>query len=214
MDLTEFQAKQARELAAFKAQQETKARVIALGTPEPLSVGTLYGATTAHFTNHDGRTLAEAVELLKLFPVVPFNILKDGNTTLLYPAAHRTAKMQRYEKDIYRTGDYLASVDVNYSRDSISNTDAKLSFYAMVEGELFKAGIDFGTGYIGSAPEFTPVAVERYGYRNHVQSRTYEANREWGNKASTVINFGTWETDPVKTSALHCYLFADLEKLA
>ena len=42
MDLTEFQAKQARELAEFKAQQETKARVIALGAPEPLSVGKLF----------------------------------------------------------------------------------------------------------------------------------------------------------------------------
>ena len=210
MDLTEFQAKQARELAEFKAQQETKARVIALGAPEPLSVGKLYGATTAYFSNRDGRTLAEAVELLKLFPVVPFNILKDGTTTLLYP-------------DVYRAGDYLASVDVNYSRDNISNTSAKLSFYAVsaklsfyavVGGELFKVGIDFGTGYNGSAPEFTPVAVESYGYRNRVQSRTYEANREWGNKARTVINFGTWETGPVKTSAHHCYLFADLEKLA
>jgi hypothetical protein len=179
-----------------------------LPIPEYIASGNLWGAIGVSYRNdiHNGRTMANAVELFKLFDgkVVPFNCLKNGCTTL-HPEKHIPAS-KGYKRDNYKNSDYAAALNVNHAGDS-GHTSAALEFYANVGGKLLKVSIEFGAGYIGKCPKLAPVANISRGFRGSIEARTYNANTNAAALSDTILTYSYGDYGPIKSGADHRYLF-------
>lgn len=208
----QFAEKQARELAAFKAEQELAARIEATGIPMPDYFNSkLYGAQCLTYRNDrtNPRTLRAALEMFKGFTIVPANVLRRS-CTIIAPEKDlpERQKNEGYKRDDCRNGgDYAAIVDVQHIQDSPAPTAAKLSFYARAGGMLLNVSIEFGSGYIGSCPGLTPKRREERGANGRLVSARFEPNAVMNGAADSVLSYGSGDMGPIKKSSDHRFLF-------
>lgn len=225
--IEQFRAEQLAALekstAAHAVMLERAGLFAAAGLPIPeyIADGNLYGAICVTYQNpksHNGeqpRSMSQAVEMFAQFvnanTVMPFHVLKDGSSTLTHPEERMPAKKQEsqysYKRDAYKNAGYAAMLEVHHMAES-HNTSAQLEFFSTLGGKLFKVSIDFGQGYIGTCPQLAPRGVVTRGYRNVIESRTYQPADVLSGLYDGMLSYSYGgDSGPVKTGADHRFLF-------
>lgn len=164
--LEEFKAEQeaaaAKALAAHERKLGVAEAFVKAGLPIPEYMGShIFGMFHVSYWNRDKnpRSMGQAIDLFETFVnsgvVMPLHYMKDGTFTTLAPALWLKDK-GKYKKDSYRPQGYACKLGVTYSKDG-GHVSAKLEFYALIGGNKFNVGIDFGTGYIGTRSQLMPV---------------------------------------------------------
>lgn len=225
--LEQLRAEHEKQIAALQAESAIAESIAAAGMPVPDYVGgKLWGAVNITYRNRTAtskdegasigsgrRSMSQAIDLFEKFAeVVPFNVLSDGGCTTMAPQKMLPPKdAAKYTKrHMYSPGDYAVQLQVKHSAESHcgANTKAELEFFAMVGGRLYCVSIEFGTGYIGSCPQLSPITRTARGYRDRVESRSYEPRAEVSAQHDGMISYGHGgDMGPVKTGADHRHLF-------
>lgn len=209
----EFAAKQAKELAAFQAEQRIARIISDAGLPIPNYIGgKVHGALSLHYHNnsHKPRPMREAIDLFERFPlIVPAHVMRAG-CTMVHPEKdlpEREAK-QGYKRETgaRNSGSYAARLRVSHIKGS--QTRAEIEFFARVGGVLFTVSVDFGSEYIGNCSKLAPEVVENRNRMNRLESRVFNANRIAHVHADSLLTFASGDLGPIKESADHRYLFS------
>lgn len=223
--LEQFKAEQSKALAAFQKAAERAESFAASGFPIPEYVADTkcHGALHVVYRNKstaslnepaNPRTMTQAVELFARFAragaVLPLHVLKDGMFTTLHPESHMPPKRggsNPYKRDSYKNAGYVVELRVNHS-DERHHTSASLEFFAIVGGELYKVGVEFGTGYIGQCPRLAPHRKETRGRGNRLESLSFEPNTDARTISDAMLSYGYGGgSGPIKTGADHRFLF-------
>jgi hypothetical protein len=205
--IEQLQAEHEKQIAALKAERAIADKLVAAGLPAPDYVGgALYGAIG--LTYRRVGNMSAAIDLMSRFPsIVPFAVLR-GSFTIMAVESALSEKYSECKRDTGRTsGDYACRLDVRHIEDSPAPTAARLEFFTRIDGTLFSVSLEFGSGYIDSCPGLRPRRVETRGFRNRLESVTFNANEVAYSMADGFLSYGSGDMGPIKKSADHRYLF-------
>lgn len=168
----------------------------------------MYGSIGVTYRNDykAPRSMADAVDMFKLFgEIVPATIMRNACATVRPEKFMPQKEIARgYKRDPY-AADYAVLLDVSHISES--HTSAKIEFFAIVGGKPFEISVEFGTGYIGKAPQLAPRAQVTRGYGERIQSRTYIPDTKISAYADKYLSFASGDMGPIKNSAHHVYMF-------
>lgn len=223
--LEQFKAEQAEALEAFQKMTARGEAFAAAGfaIPEYIAEGKCHGALHVVYRNRstaginepaNPRNMAQAIDIFRQFAnagaVLPMHVLKDGYSTTLHPESRMPKKKNSaypYKRDAYKSAGYAIELRVNHSGER-HHTSASLEFFAMVGGELYSVGVEFGRGYIGTCPTLAPRVKEARGFRGRIEARSYDPHPDARALSDAMLSYGFGgDMGTIKTGADHRFLF-------
>lgn len=192
------------------AQMESLQREHAIANTCPIPpryIVMLPGKDHDPWLSYQAKTLIEATDILRAFHVLPVYHFKGNTFAVTMPESIMSTRERRdyVEQGLEKRGPFACWIEVDHAS---YGTRAELVFYVQLPTGAARVGVRFGADYIGNCHRLKAEAFETRDYRNRLQSRAFRSNIEARTVADHIVSWGTYEQEPIKTSARHSYLFA------
>lgn len=198
--LEQFHAEQARALAQFTEQSNIVQSLTNAGAPVPDHVGGItHGARHIAYFNRQNRTLSQALEIFKIFPLIRPVVVHRGTFTTIAPESAPISKNSTPGNTDFALWLYVSHVDNGAPF-------AKLGFCAVVDGVEFSVGVAFGSDYIGASHALKSGFTETTDMHDRVQSRRFTGNPDLRGMSDEMLKFASGDYGQVEKSANHVYL--------
>lgn len=194
--IAELQAEHEKQIKSLQAQHE-----VASALPIPPDSVLHYWADEFGAT-YTRKTLAECLDIFRVFTVVPYEGWRDSCLQFKPEACISAKKRERLTQE---GGPYACQIDTNQGEGFGPN--ASLEFFGMAGDRIIKVHCKFGNGYIGMCQQLAATTKTVRGYRDRVESRTFIPNEHLRSVCDRHVSWSSGDIGPVETSANISYLF-------